>query len=94
VEDLLRSEGIGIQRIARIFPPQISSAFISNLSRAMDLPPDMFVDAVQGRRDLFTSSVPFALRHARDHGLVQEGDLGLIVTAGSGIQVGCALYSF
>lgn len=94
VEDLLRNEGIGIARIARIFPPQISSAFIAELSKAMDIARDVFVDAVQGGRDLFTSSVPLALRYARDHGLVREGDVGLIVTAGSGIQVGCVLYYF
>ena len=94
VEELLRSEGLGIGRIARIFPPQISSAFISALSRAMDLPRDRFVEVVQGDRDLFTSSVPFAVRYAQDHGLVRDGDVGLIVCAGSGIQVGCALYHF
>jgi 3-oxoacyl-[acyl-carrier-protein] synthase III len=94
VEDLLRIEGVEISRIARIFPPQISSEFISELSRGMNLPRDAFVDAVQGGRDLFTSSLPFALRQARDHGLVRPGDVGLIVTAGSGIQVGCALYYF
>ena len=92
VEELLRNEGIEVGGIARIFPPQISSAFITELSRAMDLPRNRFVDAVQGGRDLFTSSVPFALRRARDEGLVGPGDVGLIVSVGSGIQVGCALY--
>jgi 3-oxoacyl-[acyl-carrier-protein] synthase III len=92
--ELLRRERIEPARIARVFPPQISSAFISALSRAMDLPRDRFVDAVGDGRDLFTSSLPFALRHACDHHLIRPGDLGLIVTAGSGIQVGCALYHF
>ncbi len=92
--ELLRRERIEPARISRVFPPQISSTFIAALSRAMDLPRDRFVDAVGDGRDLFTSSLPYALRHARDHGLVRPGDLGLIVTAGSGIQVGCALYHF
>jgi 3-oxoacyl-[acyl-carrier-protein] synthase III len=94
VTGLFDAEGIDPSRLARIFPPQISSRFIAELSDAMDLPPDLFVDAVQGGSDLFTSSVPFALRHAQEHGLVRGGELGLIVTAGSGLQVGCALYRF
>jgi 3-oxoacyl-[acyl-carrier-protein] synthase III len=94
VEELLRVEGLEMSRIARVFPPQISSAFITELSGAMDFPRDRFVDVVQNGPDLFTSSLPFALRHARDHGLVRQGDIGLLVTAGSGIQVGCALYCF
>ncbi len=94
VDELLRNEGIDVGGIARIFPPQISSAFITELSRTMDLPRDRFVDAVQGGRDLFTSSLPFALRHARDAGIVRPADVGLLVSAGSGIQVGCALYHF
>ena len=30
----------------------------------------------------------------REQGLVQPGDIGLIVAVGSGIQVGCATYYF
>jgi 3-oxoacyl-[acyl-carrier-protein] synthase III len=92
--ELLCQEGVEPSRLARIFPPQISSSFIVRLSETMGLPGERFVDVVQGGRDLATSSLPFALRHARDRGLVRRGDVGLLVTAGSGIQVGCALYYF
>jgi 3-oxoacyl-[acyl-carrier-protein] synthase III len=94
VEELLAIEGLTISQIARIIPPQISSAFIRSLSEAMHLSEDRFVDAVHGDRDLFTSSIPFGLRYARDHGLVREGDIGMIVSVGSGVQVGCAIYYF
>jgi hypothetical protein len=42
--------------------------------------------------DLFTSSLPYALEHVREQHLVEPGDIGLIINAGSGIQVGCAIY--
>ncbi len=90
----LRAEGLEIEQISRIFAPQISRGFIAQLAAVMDVPRDRFVDAVQDGKDLFTSSVPFALRCARDRGLVRQGDVGLIVTAGSGIQAACALYHF
>jgi 3-oxoacyl-[acyl-carrier-protein] synthase III len=92
--ELLARTGTELAGLARIFPPQISSAFIGELAAAMAVPRDRFVDVVQDGKDLFTSSLPFALRAARQQGVVRQGDLGLIITAGSGIEVGCALYHF
>lgn len=94
VAELLRMEAIGIEHVAKVFAPQISAAFLTRLGDAICLPRERFVDAVGDGRDLFTSSLAFALRHAAERKLVHDGDLGLIVTVGSGIQVGCALYHF
>jgi 3-oxoacyl-[acyl-carrier-protein] synthase III len=43
-------------------------------------------------RDLFTSAIPFGLWPAIQCGQLLPGDLGLCLSVGSGIQVGCALY--
>lgn len=94
VRELLDREEIDPARIARIFPPQISTAFIDNLAAALNVSRDRFVDVVRDGKDLFTSSLPFALHDARQSGLLREGDVGLIITAGSGIEVGCVLYHF
>jgi 3-oxoacyl-[acyl-carrier-protein] synthase III len=94
VQDFLRVEELQLSEITRIFPPQISSTFISDLSVALDVPHEMFVEAVTDGRDLFTASLPFALRLAGEQRLVSEGDVGLFVGVGSGIQVACALYYF
>lgn len=94
VEDLLRQEGLTRSRIGKVFPPQISSAFIARLSEALDIPAEKFVDIAGDGPDYFTSSFPYALAYARGKGLVQEGDTGLVIAAGSGIQAGCALYHF
>jgi 3-oxoacyl-[acyl-carrier-protein] synthase III len=94
VQELLQTEGIALHQVDMVFPPQISSAFITRLSGALDLPRDRFVDAVGQGSDLFSSSLPYALEHAHEKGMVKPGDTALFIVAGSGIQVGCAIYHF
>jgi 3-oxoacyl-[acyl-carrier-protein] synthase III len=90
----LADEGLELGQIARVLPPQISPQFITDLVAALELPRDRFVDVTCGRRDLFTSSVPFAFRGLAERGLAVPGEIGLVLSVGSGIQVGCALYHF
>ncbi len=94
VHELLSIERLDISQIKVILPPQISSNFIAELSDKMNLSEDKFVDVTHGRSDLFTSSVPYAFQYVREQQLVKLGDIGLIISAGSGIQVGCATYYF
>jgi 3-oxoacyl-[acyl-carrier-protein] synthase III len=94
VAGFLAEEGIAAGRVARVLPPQVSAGFITALAAALGLPRERFVDVTGGRRDLFTSSLPFAFREVRDQGLAAPGEVALVVTVGSGIQVGCALYHF
>lgn len=94
VQELLDNQGLDISQIKRIFPPQISSQFISKLGAKMNLPENKFVDATINGKDLFTSSIPYALQYAKDNNLIAKGDIGLIISVGSGIQVGCATYYF
>jgi amino acid adenylation domain-containing protein len=93
VGELLAIEGLELSQIKVVLPPQISSAFVDALSEAMQVSREKFVD-VQSQYDLFTSSLPYALQYARDHQLVQPGDIALLISVGSGIQVGCATYHF
>ncbi len=93
VSELLAVEGLDLSQIKVVLPPQISTAFIDSLSEAMQVSREKFVD-VQSQHDLFTSSLPYALQYARDHQLVQPGDVALLISVGSGIQVGCATYYF
>jgi 3-oxoacyl-[acyl-carrier-protein] synthase III len=92
--ELLRLEGLEPSQVKAIFPPQPSGAFVGRFADALGVSPDRCVDVTLPGRDLFTSSAPYALAAARERDLVGAGDVGLIVSAGSGFQVGCALYSF
>ena len=92
VYKLLSIEKLDLSQVKVILPPQISAQFISSLSGRMNVSRDKFVDVAHN--DLFTSSLPYALEHVREQDLVKPGDIGLIISAGSGIQVGCATYYF
>lgn len=94
VNDLLTAEGMSIGDIDRFFPPQISPLFIDLLAQQLGVDREKLVDVSQQGKDLFTSSLAYAVRHGLEEGLISEGQTGLLIQAGSGIQVGCALYYF
>jgi amino acid adenylation domain-containing protein len=93
VEELLKLEGLDRSEIALVFPPYLSAAGRAELAARIGIPSSRFVD-VAADADLFTSSLPYALEHAWRHTRVSSGDVGLIVSVGSGLQVGCATYRF
>jgi 3-oxoacyl-[acyl-carrier-protein] synthase III len=94
VQKLLQAEGLDINHIHRVFPPQISSEFIDRLSKRINIPREKFVDIAGEGPDFFSSSIACALDHAHQKVLVESGDIGLMIAVGSGIQIGCAIYHF
>lgn len=92
-KELLTLEGLDPADIAIVFPPHLSPAGLSELAARVAIPRSRFVDLTVDA-DPFTSSVPYGLEHARRHELVRPGDIGLILTVGSGVQVGCTTYRF
>ncbi len=94
VAELLSVEGLALDTIARIFPPHRSRSFVVELSRAVGLPLDRFVFLPDESRDYFTSSLAATLEAAYAAGLVGPGDIGLLIAAGAGVQIGCATYHF
>jgi 3-oxoacyl-[acyl-carrier-protein] synthase III len=94
VDELLELEGLDRSQIAVVLPSQFSSAFNARLADVLKVGKDKVIDLPHGELDLYGSSVPYGLQHVRDKGLVQPGDIGLLVNVGAGIQVGCATYCF
>lgn len=94
VRELLQKEGLDPDRINWVFPPQVSSGFIVQLSEALHIPGERFIDVVGEGPDMFSSSLSYAWEYAEERGITQPGDIGLIIAVGSGIQVGCAVYHF
>lgn len=92
VQAFLQNHGLESGQIDVVFPPQISSSFIEQLSETLAIPSEKWVDAVGDGFDLFTSSFPYALVFGQERKRIAKGDLGLIIAVGSGIQVRCALY--
>jgi amino acid adenylation domain-containing protein len=97
VEELLKLEELDCSEIAAVFPPHLSPTDRTELAARLRIPSSRFIDPVVDTAtgsDLFTSALPHGLQHAWRHQLVGPGDIGLIVTVGSGVQVGCATYRF
>jgi 3-oxoacyl-[acyl-carrier-protein] synthase III len=92
VLELLSIEQMTIADIAAILPPQPSPAWIDALAARLGVDRARCID-VTGGGDLFTSSLPHAFEAAPRAG-VRPGDVGIVISAGSGGQVGCALYHF
>jgi 3-oxoacyl-[acyl-carrier-protein] synthase III len=93
VEELLKLEELDCSEIAAVFPPCLSDADRTELAARLNIPRSRFVDLAT-EADPFSSSVPYGLQQARRKKLVRSGDIGLIVTVGSGVQIGCAIYRF
>jgi amino acid adenylation domain-containing protein len=93
VEELLKLEEIDCSEIAAVFPPHLTDVDRTELAARLNIPSSRFVD-LAAEADPFSSCLPQALQQARRQGLVKSGDVVLIVTVGSGVQVGCATYRF
>jgi amino acid adenylation domain-containing protein len=91
---LLEKEGLSAGDVNLFFPPQLPGDFHDRLAAATGLAAEKLVQVPGLEKDLFTSSIPFALDYAERSGLVRPGDVGVLIGAGSGIQVGCAVYYF
>jgi 3-oxoacyl-[acyl-carrier-protein] synthase III len=94
VDELLAARGLRIDDIARILPPQLSPAFVASFADRLGVPRDRVVDASDAKGDWFTSSLPRGWLRAHELAPPRRGDVWLLVTAGSGLQIGCALYHF
>ena len=94
VRKLLAAEGLELPQVDVILAPQISSEFLARLAEKVGANPEQVVDVTAGDGAYFSSSLAYGLRHAADEGRTSPGDVGLVIDVGTGIQVGCALYSF
>lgn len=93
VEELLQTEGLAPTDIAAVFPPFLPVADRAELAGRLNLSSSLFVD-LPVDADPFSSALPYGLQVATGQGLVRSGDIGLIITVGSGLQVGCTTYRF
>jgi 3-oxoacyl-[acyl-carrier-protein] synthase III len=94
VRDLLAAEALDISQVKAVLPPQVSSAFIGRLADALGVSRDRCIDVTVDGLDLFSSSLPHALREAERRSLLGAGDAALLIGVGAGLQVGCAVYHF
>lgn len=93
VDELLELEGLAREDITVVFPPFLPAADHAELAKRIDIDGSRFVE-LGDETDPFTSSVPLGLQQAWQNEMVKPGDIGLIVSVGSGLQVACTTYRF
>jgi 3-oxoacyl-[acyl-carrier-protein] synthase III len=91
--ELLDKEGLTMDQIQLIFPPQVSPEFAKGLADRLRVPAERMVEISNGE-DYFTSSMACSIRAAQESGKVKPGDIGLYICMGAGLQIGCAVYYF
>ena len=94
IGELLELEGLRPDDIKVFLPTFGSDGFVALLSEVLELPQARFLDLSGAHRDYFTSSLGYGFQAARRSGRVASGDVGVILAAGSGGQVGCCVYYF
>ncbi|MEN1681703.1 MAG: 3-oxoacyl-[acyl-carrier-protein] synthase III C-terminal domain-containing protein [Planctomycetota bacterium] len=92
-ERFLEEQGLSRDELAVLLPPQVCQPFVNATADALGFSDERTVCVAKGE-DFATSSLPAAYHAARKTGAAQSGDLGLVLTVGAGVQVGCALYRF
>ena len=93
VQEFLEVHNLSMREINVIIPPQISGRFVNDFTDRLNLPKSKVVN-LNDERNYYTCSTVFGLKHAFAKGMVHEGDLGLILEAGSGLTLAGALYQF
>lgn len=94
VDEMVAGAGISVGDLQAVVPPQISRRFVRRFMDSLPVLRTRVVDVSLENADCFTSSIPLALDQLGKRRSVQRGDLGLLLCAGAGIQIGCALYRF
>ncbi|MEE2781457.1 MAG: amino acid adenylation domain-containing protein [Planctomycetota bacterium] len=94
VESILNEEGLELSEIDFFLPPQISPEMNAKLPNVLGVEPHRFVDVARPKADLFTSALPYSLEYLQREKLAKPGQVGLVIHAASGLQVGCAIYYF
>jgi len=92
--EILRDYGLSRDDVAWLLPPQISPEFVAATASRLGFTAEQTVNIARAGADPYTSAPPLAIAHLREQGLAQPGQLGLVIAAGAGIQVACALYQF
>ncbi|WP_165693773.1 3-oxoacyl-[acyl-carrier-protein] synthase III C-terminal domain-containing protein [Mycobacteroides abscessus] len=93
VEKLFSRNQLKPTDIAVVFPPFLSDEARAKLAGSLGIPIEDFVDAGVGG-DTFTSTLALQMKQAQKAGRVKPGMLGLLISVGSGLQVGCTTYRF
>jgi len=93
-KSLVKQIGIHFTDIDLVIPHQANLRINETVRRRLDLPPEKFFNNIQTRGNTTAASIPLAMVEAREAGILQRGQLVLLVSFGSGFTWGGALIRF
>jgi len=91
IQMYLGRTGMKLAEFDEFYFPQISSEFLDAVALDLAVPRERVSDVTVEGRDLYTSSLPCILEASLLSGLAGSGKVCLCVTAGPGINIGCAV---
>lgn len=92
--DLLERNGLVAEHLDWILPHQANQRITESISARMNVPLSKFVSTIEKHANTSAASIPLALDEYVNKGLIQEGNLILMVAAGGGITFAATLLRF
>lgn len=92
IQDLLAAEHLSIAQIRCVLTSTASPAFDAALADALAIDRARVLSASLGVESHPTGSILHAMLAAQETDRIARGDLCVLVEAGAGVQIGCALY--
>ena len=94
IKELLDTENLSADDISFVFPSQISEYFLNKLPEKIHFSAEKIINLNHKYTDTLTTSVFLSLKHLLDNKLILPGQKVILLTVGSGITVGAAIYYF
>ena len=94
IKELLDIENLSADDISFVIPSQISEYFLNKLPENIYFSTEKIINLFHKYTDTLTTSVFLSLKHLLDNKLIKPGQKIILLTVGSGITVGAAIYYF
>ena len=94
MESVINDAGVTLSDISCIIPHQASSLGLKFLRKWLDSRGPAMVDIICDHGNQVTVSLPTALGHAIQHGMLKRGDLGMMVGTAAGFGMGCMIFRY
>ena len=91
VDAVSQKAGLPIEQIKLIIPHQANIRILQSAAKKMDIPEDKFYINIDKAANTSSGSIPIALDEAARQGLLQKGDLILLIAFGGGFSSGAVL---
>ena len=91
VADLCASSGINFDDVKLVIPHQASDSALNLMRRRLKLSEDRFFKFNTYLGNMIAASLPLGLHKARKEGMLQSGDLVMLVGTSAGLSIGGAI---